>query len=160
MNRKHIQNNTKKHGFTMIELLIVIAIIGILAVLGISMFSSATKRARDAVRKSDLESIRQALVLYRSDNGTYPQTSGISDVVLTPMLSPTYINPVPEAETPNLDDYNYTTLNGGRQFKICTKLETNGGNYGGDELGDDCVCDGVNQPRADYKGCCFCVFSP
>ncbi len=59
-------------GFTLIELLVVISIIGV--VLGLSVFglAGARKNARDAKRKSDLESIRSALEIYRADCDTYP----------------------------------------------------------------------------------------
>ncbi len=62
-------------GFTLIELLVVIAIIAILS--GIILFSLNTAKvnAKDAVRKSDLNSIKSALELYANDhNGKYPST--------------------------------------------------------------------------------------
>lgn len=59
-------------GFTLIELLVVIAIIGILTALLMFNYLEVTKRARDNQRKSDLQQIRSALELYRSDNGVYP----------------------------------------------------------------------------------------
>lgn len=63
------------NGFTLIELLIVVAIIGILAALLTSNFVALRERARDAQRKSDLRQLQSALELYRSDKGSYPQTS-------------------------------------------------------------------------------------
>lgn len=61
-------------GFTLIELLIVIVIIGILT--GISVFALAGSResARDVRRKVDLEQIRSALQIYRSDCNRYPSS--------------------------------------------------------------------------------------
>ena len=59
-------------GFTLIELLVVISIIGILATLISANFTSAQKRARDAVRKSDLRNIKTALTLYYNDFTGYP----------------------------------------------------------------------------------------
>jgi type II secretion system protein G len=64
---------TKRYkGFTLIELLVVIAIIGILLALSIFGLQGARQSSRDAKRKSDLESIRSALELYKSDKGVYP----------------------------------------------------------------------------------------
>lgn len=71
------QNSVSKNkGFTLIELLVVSTIIVILSAIGIVSFIGAGKGARDAKRKSDLETVRQALVLYRSDAGTYPAGAG------------------------------------------------------------------------------------
>jgi type II secretion system protein G len=61
-----------KNGFTLIELLVVITIIGILVSLVVANFSSGRERARDAVRKSDLDSIKKGLYMYYSDKQTYP----------------------------------------------------------------------------------------
>ena len=61
-------------GFTLVELLIVIAIIGVLSALLMANFIGVRQRARDAQRKSDLRQIQSALELYRSDLGLYPTT--------------------------------------------------------------------------------------
>lgn len=67
-----IKNLKLEHGFTLVELLIVITIIGILAAILLANFVGVRQRARDAQRKSDLRQVQSALELYRSDNGTYP----------------------------------------------------------------------------------------
>ena len=64
--------NKKKQGFTMIELLVVATIIAVLTAIGVVSFSRANIRARDGKRKADLEQLRSALELYRSDMGQYP----------------------------------------------------------------------------------------
>ena len=61
-----------KKGFTLIELLVVIAIIGILASVGLSTFTSAQTKARDAKRKSNLDQISRALEMYFNDYKKYP----------------------------------------------------------------------------------------
>lgn len=67
------KNNTE--GFTLVELLVVISIIAILSVVGITIFSSTQKTARDAKRKADIESISKVLeVNYNSSTGAYPTT--------------------------------------------------------------------------------------
>ena len=63
-------------GFTLIELMIVMAIIGMVATLGIGSYQISLKRARDAQRKTDLQQIRSALEIYRADILNYPSTGG------------------------------------------------------------------------------------
>ena len=64
----------KRKGFTLIELLVVIAIIGLLSTLSVVSLNSARGKARDAARKSDMNSISTALELFNVDStdGTYP----------------------------------------------------------------------------------------
>ncbi len=66
-------------GFTLVELLIVIAIIGVLSALLMANFVGVRQRARDAQRKSDLRQVQSALELYRSDLGLYPTTQNGPD---------------------------------------------------------------------------------
>ena len=62
-----------KKGFSLLELLVVIGIIGILVSMGIVSFSTAQKKARDAKRKTDLRAIKNAMEQYYSVcNGAYP----------------------------------------------------------------------------------------
>lgn len=61
-------------GFTIIELLIVIAIIGILATLVLTNFQGAQAKGRDTVRKNDINSVYQKLEEYYNENGSYPTT--------------------------------------------------------------------------------------
>lgn len=65
-------NTKRKHGFTLIELLVTIGIIAILVVIGVVSYSSINRRSRDTRRKSDIEQLRSALEMYRSDVGYYP----------------------------------------------------------------------------------------
>jgi type II secretion system protein G len=62
----------KEGGFTLLELLIVIVIIGILALLIIPNITSAPKKARDTKRKTDITTIRKGLEEYFVDNNVYP----------------------------------------------------------------------------------------
>lgn len=63
-----------RKGFTLIELVIVIAVIGLLVTVSLSLINPAGqfKKARDIKRKSDLLQIQAALELYRADQNSYP----------------------------------------------------------------------------------------
>jgi prepilin-type N-terminal cleavage/methylation domain-containing protein len=66
----------KKRGFTLMELLIVIAIIGILISISVASYGSAQKKGRDARRHGDMNALRNAWDQYYADNnGNYPSGS-------------------------------------------------------------------------------------
>ena len=69
----------RSKGFTIVELLIVIVIIGILAALVIVAYNGVQQRARDSKRQADLTAIKKALELFRTDKGGYPKC-GVSGV--------------------------------------------------------------------------------
>jgi len=65
-------NKNKKNGFTLIEMLIVFALIGILVGLGLPQYKYATKRARESVLKENLFQMRTLIDQYYADKGKYP----------------------------------------------------------------------------------------
>jgi prepilin-type N-terminal cleavage/methylation domain-containing protein len=66
-----------KRGFTLMELLIVIAIIGILVSVSVASYSSAQKKGRDARRHTDLKAVQNAWEQYYADNNaSYPSDPG------------------------------------------------------------------------------------
>ncbi|MDX9754320.1 MAG: prepilin-type N-terminal cleavage/methylation domain-containing protein [bacterium] len=64
----------KPAAFTLIELLIVVAIIGILAAIAVPNFMNARLRARIAATESNMKAIGTALEMYSIDHGKYPNT--------------------------------------------------------------------------------------
>lgn len=67
-----ISVSSKTNGFTLVELLVVISIIGILSSFAIVSLNSARIKARDALRKGDMAQLRTALNLYYDDYYHYP----------------------------------------------------------------------------------------
>lgn len=61
-------------GFTLMELLVVMAILGVLIVAGLGSFTSSQKKSRDVKRKSDLRQISLAMETYYNDFGSYPSS--------------------------------------------------------------------------------------
>jgi type II secretion system protein G len=82
-----------KKGFTLMEILIAIAIIAILTAIGIVSYTSINKNARNTKRRSDIEQIRSAFELYRADNGFYPKRSTAVEMKSTKILLSNPVDP-------------------------------------------------------------------
>lgn len=75
------QNNIQKRAFTLIELLMVIAIIGILAGILIPTVGAVRTKANIAASKSQLSNYVNAIKMFKSDYGYYPFVTGNDDVL-------------------------------------------------------------------------------
>ena len=69
----------RERGFTIVELLIVIVVIGILALLVITTYSGIQAKARNAKRQTDIQAIQTQLEAFFSQNGYYPSLSDMND---------------------------------------------------------------------------------
>lgn len=89
--RKEGQVNPKswQRGFTLLEVMVVVVIIGILAVLVVPKIISRPEEARVIAAKQDIASLMQALKLYHLDNHVYPATEqGLQALVTRPTTTP------------------------------------------------------------------------
>lgn len=80
-------------GFTLIEVLVVVAILGILAALVVPRIMDRPDEAKRLAAKANVNTIVQALKMYRLDNGTYPSTDqGLAALVQRPTTPPAPAN--------------------------------------------------------------------
>lgn len=127
--------SSSKKGFTLVELLIVIFIMVLLAALVLAATQGARQRSRDGRRKADVDQIKKAMELYRSDNGG--NVPDASCTAASPCLSstagswiaglaPTYI-PAVLKDPSNNGSYVYRFGNnraaGGTDFEIDAAFE-------------------------------------
>ncbi|MFA6031250.1 MAG: type II secretion system protein [Elusimicrobiota bacterium] len=85
-----------KRGFTLIELMIVVAIIGILAAIAIPKFAELIRKSNEGATKGNLGAVRSALSIYYGDmEGQYPNTPD----ALT--INGKYMSAMPQGKTPN-----------------------------------------------------------
>lgn len=86
-------------GFTLVELLVVVAIISILTSVAYVSFNVSQNKGRDAKRKQDLKAVSATLVSYYQDNGVYPGNDGDTFTSTStnwiPGLTPNYIQKLP-----------------------------------------------------------------
>ena len=152
----------KKQAFTLIELMVTVAIIAILATLGVSSYSAAIRKARDAKQKSDIQTITQALILYRSDEKTYP-AAGDLDTLETDG----YLQTIPTSGRDGVI-YTYTPVCSGSgsnvkcaTFTMCTgALENPKGSANSTSATSLTNCTNTNNSVA--SGACkyFCMTNP
>jgi general secretion pathway protein G len=102
----------RQRAFTLIEVLVVVAILGILAAIVVPRIMDRPDEAKRVAAKADIGAIVQSLKLYRLDNGTYPTTDqGLGALAQRPTTNPVPANWKPYLERLPKDpwggDYQY-----------------------------------------------------
>ncbi len=99
-------------GFTLVEIMVVVVILGILAVLIVPRVLGRSDEARQAAAKHDIATVMQSLKLYRLDNGRYPTNEqGLQALVTKPASAPApsnwkpYLDKVPKDPWGNTYQY-------------------------------------------------------
>ena len=88
--------NKKQNGFTLIELMVVVAVIALLSSVALIAFMSARQKSRDAKRLSDMTQMNTGLALYFASNRGYPSgPNGIPEALMPNYASTLPRNPQP-----------------------------------------------------------------
>ena len=98
-----------KKGFTLIELMIVVAIIGILAAIAIPKFANLINKSKEGATKGALSTVRSAIQIYYGDNEGWFPTESAALTSLTD--SGKYMNSVPSAKIPTRHSDSTTIVN-------------------------------------------------
>ena len=112
----------KKYGFSLIELLVVISIIGVLTAVLMINFVGARERSRDAKKIQDLTNLKNALRMYYNDNQAYP-SPGASNCFncLNTAIGSSYLVGISDI------GYSYSAASDGNGFVIKSSLESGAG---------------------------------
>jgi general secretion pathway protein G len=126
--RKNI--SARENGFTLVELMVVMLIIGVLAAIAIPSFISSIKNAKEAVLKEDLHVMRNAIDSYTMDKAKAPQS--LDDLVQTG-----YLKSIPKDPMTHSAETWVTTTDDTLQSIDQTDPGVNDVHSGSDELGTD-----------------------
>ena len=106
----------RKTGFTLIEILVVVSIMGILLSIVMENIGSAQSKSRDHKRISDIKSLQLALEQYYDGNNAFPAAGNLS------VLAPAYV-PSIQTDPSTGAQYDYLTTLGNNSFCLGTQLE-------------------------------------
>lgn len=138
-------------GFTLIELMVVIAIIAILATVGLTIYSAAEKAARDGKRISDIQEIQKGLEQFYAVNQSYPDAKASSPYIdNTTSFYGYFENNTPPTDPLNTSSshYVYAQCNSNKDYVLCATTETSG--KGNASAYDTSSCSFTSGSGSDY----------
>jgi prepilin-type N-terminal cleavage/methylation domain-containing protein len=98
-------------GFTLIELMIVVAIIGILAAIAIPKFADLVAKSKESAVKGSLGAVRSAVSIYYSDNeGVFPSSAAAGDLVTALTTASKYLKEMPIIAVPKPANHGATSV--------------------------------------------------
>jgi general secretion pathway protein G len=100
----------RSQGFTLIELMIVMAIMGVLLSIAAPNLKQAVIRAREAVLREDLFQIREAIDQFYADNGKYPAV--LTDLINSQEKTKSYLRAIPKDPFTTAEDWITVALEG------------------------------------------------
>ncbi len=129
INQYHLYKDQK--GWTLVEMLVVISIFIVLGSIGVVGYQQAVRKSKNAKVESNIEVIKQALVIYRADKRKYPTNHQFPNK----LVNENYLNEIPDL--PNNLNYNYQAQPNGCNNaggNVCTGFTlsapyVDGGNY-------------------------------
>ncbi len=96
---QHFVNKLRKRftlkGFTLVELLVVLAILALLLTLAVPKYFASIERAKEATLRQDLNTLRESVDKYYADTGAYPKS--LEDLVENKYIRKVPIDPITES---------------------------------------------------------------
>lgn len=133
-------NTYMRRGFTLIELMVTIVIMGALITGGLGAFTSSQVKSRDGRRKGDIRQVAVALETYYSDKGRYPADDGLGNLMgcaasgvqkctwgsefsnTTTIPSTIYMIALPKDPAAS-QYYYYLSVNNGKSYRLYARIE-------------------------------------
>ena len=100
-----LKTKKNKKGFTLVELVIVLAIIGILIAIAIPVYNNVLSSAETKADNSNIAMIEDAILVYKADTGDYPDVTTFDDLIDT-LNDEGYLKQ--DTITANQDGYEYS----------------------------------------------------